>query len=361
VKVAVLAGGHSSEHSISLLSARSVADVLTQSGHQVSLIGINKEGVWTRLAAIPKRDGHSLPVLPHSDTADFANQFGECAAEIRTCDVTFPVLHGPFGEDGTVQGLLELLGVAYVGSGVLASAACMDKPTTKARLESAGIPIPDFTFFELDDDSNGSITEAVAFVAESNLGFPMFVKPARGGSSVGMTRVPTAAQLFQAISEASQHDLRIIFEQAIENMREIECGVLARPNHAQPDHAQPSQAKLIPSVPSEIKVKPPRLFYDFEAKYLDDSADLLVPAQLDAAITAEIQNMSLQVFDVMGCEGLARIDFFLRGTEVLVSEVNTMPGFTEISMFPRMFEATGISYPQLVDDLVHAAKSRTSR
>jgi D-alanine-D-alanine ligase len=166
-----------------------------------------------------------------------------------------------------------------------------------------------------------------------------------------MTRVPTAAQLFQAISEASQHDLRIIFEQAIENMREIECGVLARP----------SQAQLIPSVPSEIKVKPPRLFYDFEAKYLDDSADLLVPAQLDAAITAEIQNMSLQVFDVMGCEGLARIDFFLRGTEVLVSEVNTMPGFTEISMFPRMFEATGISYPQLVDDLVHAAKSRTSR
>jgi D-alanine-D-alanine ligase len=295
-------------------------------------------------------------VLPHSDTADFATQFGECAAEIRTCDVTFPVLHGPFGEDGTVQGLLELLGVAYVGSGVLASAACMDKPTTKARLESAGIPIPDFTFFELDDDSNESITEAVAFVAESNLGFPMFVKPARSGSSVGMTRVPTAAQLFQAISEASQHDLRIIFEQAIENMREIECGVLAQPNHA-----QPSQAQLIPSVPSEIKVKPPRLFYDFEAKYLDDSADLLVPAQLDAAITAEIQNMSLQVFDVMGCEGLARIDFFLRGTEVLVSEVNTMPGFTEISMFPRMFEATGISYPQLVDDLVHAAKSRTSR
>jgi D-alanine-D-alanine ligase len=166
-----------------------------------------------------------------------------------------------------------------------------------------------------------------------------------------MTRVPTAAQLFQAISEASQHDLRIIFEQAIENMREIECGVLAQPSHAQ----------LIPSVPSEIKVKPPRLFYDFEAKYLDDSADLLVPAQLDAGITAEIQNMSLQVFDVMGCEGLARIDFFLRGTEVLVSEVNTMPGFTEISMFPRMFEATGISYPQLVDDLVHAAKSRTSR
>jgi D-alanine-D-alanine ligase len=356
VKVAVLAGGHSSEHSISLLSARSIADALTQRGHQVSLIGINKEGVWTRLAAIPKRDGHSLPVLPHSDTADFANQFGECAAEIRSCDVTFPVLHGPFGEDGTVQGLLELLGVAYVGSGVLASAACMDKPTTKARLESAGIPIPDFTFFELEDDSSDSITEAVAFVAESNLGFPMFVKPARGGSSVGMTRVPTAAQLFQAISEASQHDLRIIFEQAIENMREIECGVLARPNHA-----QPNQPQLIPSVPSEIKVKPPRLFYDFEAKYLDDLADLLVPAQLDPSITAEIQNMSLQVFDVMGCEGLARIDFFLRGTEVLVSEVNTMPGFTEISMFPRMFEATGISYPQLVDYLVHAAKSRTSR
>jgi D-alanine-D-alanine ligase len=201
----------------------------------------------------------------------------------------------------------------------------MDKPTTKAKLESAGIPIPDFTFFELDDDSNESITQAVAYVAESNLSFPMFVKPARGGSSVGMTRVPTAAQLFQAISEASQHDLRIIFE------------------------------------PSEIKVKPPRLFYDFEAKYLDDSADLIVPAQLEADITSEIQNMSLQVFDVMGCEGLARIDFFLRGTELLVSEVNTMPGFTEISMYPRMFEASGVAYPQLVDDLVHTAKSRASR
>jgi len=351
VKVAVLAGGHSSEHSISLLSARSISEALVQGGHEVSLIGINKEGVWTRLAAIPKREGHSLPVLPHTDTMDFATHFGECAAEIRTCDVTFPVLHGPFGEDGTVQGLLELLGVAYVGSGVLASAACMDKPTTKAKLESAGIPIPDFTFFELDDDSNESITQAVAYVAESNLSFPMFVKPARGGSSVGMTRVPTAAQLFQAITEASQHDLRIIFEQAIENMREIECGVLVRPNHQ----------GAVASLPSEIKVKPPRLFYDFEAKYLDDSADLIVPAQLDGDITSEIQNMSLQVFDVMGCEGLARIDFFIRGTELLVSEVNTMPGFTEISMYPRMFEASGVTYPQLVDDLVHTAKSRASR
>jgi len=351
VKVAVLAGGHSSEHSISLLSARSISEALVQGGHEVSLIGINKEGVWTRLAAIPKREGHSLPVLPHTDTLDFATHFGECAAEIRTCDVTFPVLHGPFGEDGTVQGLLELLGVAYVGSGVLASAACMDKPTTKAKLESAGIPIPDFTFFELDDDSNESITQAVAYVAESNLSFPMFVKPARGGSSVGMTRVPTAAQLFQAITEASQHDLRIIFEQAIENMREIECGVLVRPNHQ----------GAVASLPSEIKVKPPRLFYDFEAKYLDDSADLIVPAQLEADITSEIQNMSLQVFDVMGCEGLARIDFFIRGTELLVSEVNTMPGFTEISMYPRMFEASGVTYPQLVDDLVHTAKSRAAR
>ena len=351
MKVAVLAGGHSSEHSISLLSARSISEALVQGGHEVSLIGINKEGVWTRLAAVPKREGHSLPVLPHTDTVDFATHFGECAAEIRTCDVTFPVLHGPFGEDGTVQGLLELLGVAYVGSGVLASAACMDKPTTKAKLESAGIPIPDFTFFELDDDSNESITQAVAYVAESNLSFPMFVKPARGGSSVGMTRVPTAAQLFQAITEASQHDLRIIFEQAIENMREIECGVLVRPNHQ----------GAVASLPSEIKVKPPRLFYDFEAKYLDDSADLIVPAQLDGGITSEIQNMSLQVFDVMGCEGLARIDFFIRGTELLVSEVNTMPGFTEISMYPRMFEASGVTYPQLVDDLVHTAKSRASR
>ena len=351
MKVAVLAGGHSSEHSISLLSARSISEALVEGGHEVSLIGINKEGVWTRLAAIPKREGHSLPVLPHTDTVDFATHFGECAAEIRTCDVTFPVLHGPFGEDGTVQGLLELLGVAYVGSGVLASAACMDKPTTKAKLESAGIPIPDFTFFELDDDSNESITQAVAYVAESNLSFPMFVKPARGGSSVGMTRVPTAAQLFQAITEASQHDLRIIFEQAIENMREIECGVLVRPNHQ----------GAVASLPSEIKVKPPRLFYDFEAKYLDDSADLIVPAQLEADITSEIQNMSLQVFDVMGCEGLARIDFFIRGTELLVSEVNTMPGFTEISMYPRMFEASGVTYPQLVDDLVHTAKSRASR
>ena len=351
MKVAVLAGGHSSEHSISLLSARSISEALVQGGHEVSLIGINKECVWTRLAVIPKREGHSLPVLPHTDTVDFATHFGECAAEIRTCDVTFPVLHGPFGEDGTVQGLLELLGVAYVGSGVLASAACMDKPTTKAKLESAGIPIPDFTFFELDDDSNESITQAVAYVAESNLSFPMFVKPARGGSSVGMTRVPTAAQLFQAITEASQHDLRIIFEQAIENMREIECGVLVRPNHQ----------GAVASLPSEIKVKPPRLFYDFEAKYLDDSADLIVPAQLEADITSEIQNMSLQVFDVMGCEGLARIDFFIRGTELLVSEVNTMPGFTEISMYPRMFEASGVTYPQLVDDLVHTAKSRAAR
>ncbi len=351
MKVALVVGGASSEHSISLLSGFSVATALTAAGHEVELVGITPKGHWTMLDSIPRRVANQLPVLSELAQQDFGLSFGECVNALRAADVTFPVLHGPNGEDGTVQGLFDLLGVAYVGSGVLSSAACMDKPTTKARLEAAGLPTPRFAFVDSSVDSDQLVQAAHQVIENAKLNYPLFVKPARGGSSLGMSLIPDAQSLAPAIAEAIKQDHRVILEEAITGMQEIECGVLVKPNQARP----------VASTPSEIRVKQPHTFYNFEAKYLDDSAELLVPAEIAPALSAKVQDMAIEVFEVMGCASLARVDFFVRGDEVLVNEINTMPGFTEISMYPRMFVATGVSYQQLVDDLVTEAKSRFNR
>jgi D-alanine-D-alanine ligase len=303
------------------------------------------------LPDIPERSAGQLPTLEEPARTDFNRNFADCVDEIRRSDVVFPALHGSFGEDGSIQGLFELLDVAYVGSGVLASAACMDKPTTKAMLQVNGIQTPAFAHVDLRDRSSESVKDAIAQIAASKLAYPMFVKPARSGSSLGMSKVTDAEGLTKAINAAAEHDLRLIFEQAITGMREIECGVMANPHDEKP----------IASLPSEIRVKPPHEFYDFTAKYLDDSADLIVPADLTPATVSRVQELALQVFDVMGCESLARVDFFLKGNEIFVNEINTMPGFTSISMFPRMFAASGVSYDRLVDDLVLEARSRFVR
>ena len=351
MKVALVFGGKSNEHSISLLSARSIKDALEQAQHQVLLIGITPRGTWTKLAAIPQRTGDVLPALSEVDSEDFGKSFGECVNLLREADVVFPALHGPFGEDGTIQGLFDLLDVAYVGSGVLASATCMDKPTAKARLMAAGLPTPRYAAIDLAGDTREHSQAVHQTIEEAQLEYPIFVKPARGGSSLGMSKVLSEKQLAPAVTKAANEDVRIIFEEAIENMQEIECGVLVRPGAAEP----------VASTPSEIKVKPPHDFYSFEAKYLDDSADLVVPADLSPALTLRIQELALEVFAVMGCDSLARVDFFVSGDRIMVNEINTMPGFTEISMYPRMFVETGVSYQELVDDLVVEAKSRFER
>ncbi len=269
---------------------------------------------------------------------------GQGAGEILTSvDVVFPILHGPYGEDGTIQGLLELAGVPYVGAGVFASAAGMDKEFTKKLLAADGLPIGDHVVLRprqaaptLDDIER--------------LGFPMFVKPSRGGSSIGVSRVMNADELPAAIAEARLHDPKVIIEAAVVG-RELECGVLEFPD-----------GTIDASTIGEIRVAGVRGredgFYDFATKYLDDAAELDVPAKIDDEIADELRRLAIRAFNALDCQGLARVDFFLTDDGPVVNEINTMPGFTTISMYPRMWAASGIDYPTLVGTMVETALAR---
>lgn len=255
----------------------------------------------------------------------------------------FPVLHGPWGEDGTIQGLLELAGIPYVGSGVFASAAAMDKAHLKAMMHSAGLPIGPYevvTAAQWINDKDDSIARI------KTLGLPVFIKPCRAGSSVGISKVKSHDELVAAIEAARIHDPKIIAEASIENAREIECGVLGTSSGPKA------------SVCAEIIVRDGHEFYDFEAKYVDDSVELSVPADLDPALHEKLRELAIQAFLAMDGEGLARVDMFVTGDEVVINEVNTMPGFTPISMYPRMWAETGLDYPALVDALVQDALRR---
>ena len=268
--------------------------------------------------------------------------------EVHQVDAVFPVLHGPWGEDGTVQGLLELTGLPYVGSGVLASAVCMDKITLKTLLRAAGVRVGDWVGI----DAHAWATQRVQVLAAiANLGPVVFVKPSRAGSSMGITRVDISdgdtAALERAIEEARRHDPRVIVEAAVNGAREVECGVRQRVD-----------GSVEASVCAEIMVKDGFEFYDFDAKYLADGADLVVPAQLSADVSDAVRALAVRCFTDIGCEGLARVDFFVTEDAILVNELNTMPGFTSISMFPRMWQETGLTYTQLVVDLVEQARAR---
>jgi D-alanine-D-alanine ligase len=364
LRVAVVFGGRSGEHAISCMTAASVLRALDRSVHDVIPIGITTSGRWVLAADEPARwelsDGRLPEVgddegptvlmpLEAGSRSLTVLEPGHVPRALGEVDVVFPLLHGPFGEDGTLQGLLELADVRYVGSGVLASAAGMDKHVMKLLLAAQGIPVGQHLLVTARHWERDP--EAVRADVEE-LGYPVYVKPSRAGSSLGITRVKGPADLDAAVEAARRHDPRIIVETEIEG-REIECAVLESIDRGAP----------ATSLPGEIEVGPAYEFYDFEAKYLSGDSEqgvrLTCPADLPDAVVHRVRDLAARTFEALGCEGLARVDFFVRpdGT-VLVNEINTMPGFTPISMYPRMWEATGLSYPALVDRLVQVAAHR---
>ncbi|HEX2273046.1 MAG TPA: D-alanine--D-alanine ligase family protein [Acidimicrobiales bacterium] len=345
-RLVVLFGGRSAEHEVSCTTAVSVLAAADRDRYDVVPVGVTRDGRWLLAedarALLAERGPGGLP--PALDVS--GPEVG--AFEVLTPlggdppTVVFPLLHGPFGEDGTVQGLCELAGVPYVGSGVLGSAVCMDKAVAKRLLAEAGLPVARWLALREWD-----VIEGVADQVGEALGWPVFVKPAGLGSSVGVTQVTGADALGAALSEALAYDEWVVVEEAVKG-REIECGVLGD---------NPPE----PSVPGEIR--PSREFYDYEDKYLDAGAELLVPAPLPHAAAAEVQRMAVLAFAAVRAESMARVDFFYEedGRGLLVNEVNTIPGFTPISMYPRMWQASGVPYPELVDRLVALAVERHAR
>ena len=337
LRVGVIFGGRSGEHEVSLLSAASVLRALDPSRYEVIPIGITKDGKWLRA-----RQALSMALPEESIQQTF--KFGtpvvmapEPSAR-PTLDVAFPILHGPFGEDGTIQGLLELANVPYVGAGVLGSAIGMDKDVMKRLLRDAGLPIVDYWKLL------GSQIDAFVNERGGTLPYPVFVKPANLGSSVGVTQVASPDKLREAIVEASEYDRKIIVERGVV-AREIEVSVLGNDDPAV-------------SVPGEVR--PAGEFYDYRAKYVDDDATLTIPAVLDPAEVTEAQRLALATFKVLECSGMARVDLFLeRETHrYFVNEINTLPGFTSISQYPRHWEASGVSRPELLDRLIQLAIER---
>ncbi len=367
VRVAVVFGGRSAEHSISCVSAGSVMAALDPERYEVVPVGIATDGRWvladpdqrlaitdgklpevvggTAVSLVGDPAGRGLAVLEPSAAV------GPALTEV---DVVFPVLHGAYGEDGTIQGLLEMAGLPYVGSGVFASAASMDKEFTKKLLAAAGLPQGEHVVLR---DAAGAVSADPALLddaARERLGLPVFVKPARAGSSIGITRVTDWAQFPAAVAEAAAVDPKVLVEAAVPG-REIECGVLAGPD------GRPQA-----SLPAEIRLRPGVDWYDFAAKYLDDAADFDIPAALSPGQTEAVQEAARRAYLALDCRGLARVDFFL-GTapdgsdRLVINEVNTMPGFTPISMFARMWAATGVDFADLVDRLVTGALDGGSR
>src|SRR5579864_2296632 len=349
LRVALLFGGRSAEHEVSVMSARNVFRALDPERYETVAIGIDRAGAWRLCsleggafpAAVPE-SGPLVALVPGGAGRLAILSGTEGTADLSCAvDVVFPVLHGPFGEDGTVQGAAEIAGVAYVGSGVLGSAVAMDKDVAKRLMRDSGLPNARFLSFARGD---APAFERVA----AELGRPLFVKPARLGSSVGVSKAGTREEFAKAIVEAFRHDRKILVEEYVRG-REIECGVL-----------EGEDGSLIASLPGEIVPSNRHGFYTYEAKYLDEEgAAIKVPADLPTEVSDKIRRLSIEAFRALSCEGLARIDFFLREDgRLLVNEVNTLPGFTNISMYPKMFEAMGVSYPELVDRLIRHALAR---
>jgi D-alanine-D-alanine ligase len=350
MRVAIIFGGKSAEHEISIISAKNVIDAVNKEKYEPVPIGIDKDGTWylndeskfmlessnPKLAKINKAD-IQVALVPKNNSNELVSVSD--SSNRGKIDVAFPVLHGTYGEDGSVQGLLRMANIPYVGADVLGSAVGMDKDVLKRLLRDAEIPTPKFEVFDKKTIENISFDELV-----EKLGKTMFIKPANSGSSVGISKVNNESEFNKAVKEAFRYDKKIIIEEAIEG-REIECSVLGN-------------EEPIASLPGEIVINSG--FYSYETKYLDEEAARLeVPAKLPEKIVKKVQERAVETFKALCCSGMARVDFFLRDNgEILVNEINTIPGFTRISMYPKLWEASGIPYSELIDRLIQLAIDR---
>lgn len=355
LRVGVLFGGRSGEHEVSLNSARNVMDALTKAGHTVVPIGITPQGHWLTTqdplavltgagqAVLNGTDNGTTNGVSSADDSWALLPHAQADTPLPSIDVIFPVLHGTYGEDGTVQGLLEMANLPYVGCGVLASAVAMDKAVAKQLFEQAGLRQATYQVV-LRRQWRQAPDEMIAHL-EATLGYPMFVKPANLGSSVGISKVHDHSELAPALELACRYDRKLVVEQGVPHAREIEVSVLGNDE---------------PLVSGVGEIVPGNEFYDYAAKYLADNSQLLIPAPVSAAIAAEVQAMALKAFQVADCSGLARVDFLLDNERQLLylNEINTMPGFTRHSMYPKLWEAAGLPYPALVDRLLTLALER---
>src|SRR4051812_40187293 len=347
-RIVILFGGRSAEHEVSILSARNVLAALDRTRFEPVLIGIDKQGRWRaqseKMLSGATGDPRLLKLEDEAPTVAVASTPSSITQLLGADDVIFPVLHGTYGEDGTVQGLLELADVAYVGAGVLGSAIGMDKDVAKRLLRDAGIPVVDFRVVsaaDLHDDPQAAVAHAAA------LGYPVFVKPANAGSSIGVSKVATPAALVPAMRAALAFDRKVLLERGV-NAREIEVAVLGND-------------RPVASVPGEITVHHRDGFYSYDAKYVDaDGAAWKIPADLPPALAQRIQELAVATFRALELAGMARVDFFVEKNtaEVFVNEVNTIPGFTAISMYPKMWEASGVPVSELVNRLINLAIER---
>jgi D-alanine-D-alanine ligase len=372
-RVAVVFGGRSSEHGISCLTAGSVLRAIDRERYDVVPVGITQDGRWVLESAEPSRlaltgdarlpqvdDGAAPLVWAGGDREAGAAELvvqgpASVPQTLGEVDVVFPLLHGPWGEDGTLQGFLEMAGVRYVGAGVLASAVGMDKHYMKVVLQAAGLPVLPSVVIRPErwkEDQAGCVASVDA------LGYPVFVKPCRGGSSIGISKVHDSSELGEAIEQAQRHDPKVLVEPAAVGGREVECGVLERLD-ARPEASQAA----------EIAVGGDHEFYDFAAKYLpEEHTAITVPADLPAEVAEAVRALSVQAFEALSCEGLARVDFFVLPEQpgrtpqqrLVINEINTMPGFTPTSMFPRIWAASGLDYPALVERLLQLALHRST-
>jgi D-alanine-D-alanine ligase len=344
VKVLVIFGGQSGEHEVSIISADSVIKALNIEKYEVQTIGITKEGLWYWGVKPEEWKEQKGQILPHHKQVTlvlnpqdpkFMTMDGSNLPNYGRCDIVFPVMHGPKGEDGTIQGLLEMAGLPYVGSGVLGSSLGMDKDKMKAVFKEAGLPIvPHLTI--LRNELSMYLKEIVENIVK-NVGYPCFIKPANLGSSVGISKAENQEQLIMALEYAAKFDRKIVIEKGI-IAREIELSVLGN-----------DLTKA--SVPGEIL--PSKDFYDYDAKYVDTGSKLIIPAELSINLIKQLQDYAQKAFRAVGAMGLGRVDFFITGDEsIFVNEINTMPGFTQISMYPKLWEASGLAYPDLLDELI---------
>ena len=346
----LLFGGQSAEHEVSVISTRSVYAAIDRQRYEPILVGITRQGCWLLAdsdASILEHDtvdDMSLPIVYLAPTGQELKLFNASPNDQGVSfDVVFPLLHGPFGEDGTIQGLLELVGTAYVGAGVAASSVGMDKALAKLIFKASGLA--QTAYQVVRRNCWHADVESVVCSVEKHLTYPLFVKPANMGSSVGVSKAMDTTSLTAALDIAAQYDVKMLVEESVEDCHEVECAVLGNDS---------PRASIIG------EIIPGADFYDYQTKYLDDCSELIVPANLSSSVSDKVQSMAIKAFQGIDCTGLARVDFFVRRADecIFINEINTMPGFTPISMYPMLWQASGLTYPDLIDQLIQLALER---